>query len=160
MRIKAQLSIAALVIITPVLAMAGCSSGGQFAVAQLPTATVQSTPGHSADRDVSPIRGAELYAASCQQCHGDREGIGGTGAPTHNGTDHTWHHPDAQLKDWVINGKTGFGQMPGFEGTLMESDVEAILAHIRSWWTPEQRSSQADLSRRYQEALDKQNKER
>jgi mono/diheme cytochrome c family protein len=100
--------------------------------------------------------GAELYAAHCQVCHGDREGRGtGPGAPPHNEAGHTWHHADAQLKDWIINGKLGFGQMPAFGGKLTEPEVDAILRHIKTWWTPEQRETQADVSRRYQEALDR-----
>jgi S-disulfanyl-L-cysteine oxidoreductase SoxD len=101
--------------------------------------------------------GAELYAARCQVCHGDREGRRTSqGAPPHNEAGHTWHHADAQLKDWIINGKLGFGPMPAFEGKLAESEVDAILAYIKTWWTPEQRETQADVSRRYQEALDRQ----
>ena len=99
--------------------------------------------------------GAELYAASCQVCHGDREGQGATGGtPPHNETGHTWHHPDAQLKDWVLNGKFP-GTMPPFKDVLRGEEVHAILSYIKTWWTAEQRESQADISQRYQEALDK-----
>jgi mono/diheme cytochrome c family protein len=101
-----------------------------------------------------------LYQLNCLACHGDREGKGGSGpAPPHNAQGHTWHHPDAQLKEWVLNGRL-FGGMPAFKEQLSEADVEAILAHIKTWWTEEQRQSQADVSRRYQEALDKQKKGR
>jgi hypothetical protein len=31
----------------------------------------------------------------------------------------------------------------------------AVLAFIKTWWTEEQRQSQADLTRRYQEALER-----
>ncbi len=78
--------------------------------------------------------------------------------PPHNQTGHTWHHPDAQLKDWVINGKLGFAQMPGFKETLTESEIDETLTYIKTWWIEEQRETQADVSRRYQEALDKQNR--
>ena len=49
--------------------------------------------------------------------------------------------------------------MPGF-GYLTKDDVEAILVLIRSWWTAEQREIQADISRRYQEAIGQQKKAR
>ena len=104
-------------------------------------------------------KGAELYAANCQACHGDSNGVGGTGgAPPHNRAGHTWHHPDAQLREWVLNGKLGFGSpgMPALGDKLDEPEVDAILTFIKTWWTAEQRASQADISQRYQEALDKQ----
>ncbi len=46
--------------------------------------------------------------------------------------------------------------MPPFEHKLNEEDVEGILAHIKTWWTVEQREGQADRSLLYQEALEKQ----
>ena len=102
--------------------------------------------------------GAELYATNCQSCHGDREGRGATlGASPHDQTGHTWHHPDAQLKDWVMNGKLG-GQMPAFQDKLSELEVDGILAYIRTWWTEDQRQGQTDISQRYQEALERQRK--
>ena len=104
-------------------------------------------------------RGAELYAKNCQSCHGDQDGKKTTGgASPHNESGHTWHHPDAQLKDWITNGKLGFGQMPPFKDTLSQGDVNAILTFIKTWWTPQQRQSQTDISQRYQEAVEKQKK--
>ena len=99
--------------------------------------------------------GAELYTAHCQSCHGDQDGKGGTGAPTHGEAGHTWHHPDAQLIGWILHGMLS-GLMPAFQEKLAEGDPETLLAFIRSWWTPDQQMAQQDISRRYQEALDKQ----
>ncbi len=107
-------------------------------------------------------RGAKVYATSCRPCHGDRHGKGSIGrAHPHNEMGHTWHHPDAQLKEWILHGKPGpgFSIMPGFK-YLREHDVEAILALIKTWWTDEQREIQEDISRRYQEAIGKQKKAR
>jgi mono/diheme cytochrome c family protein len=102
-------------------------------------------------------KGAELYAANCQLCHGDREGKGTTpGAPPNNESGHTWHHPDAQLKETIFNGKPGFGLMPPFKDKLTEQEVDAILEYVKTWWTEDQRRRQADISQRYQQALDKQ----
>ena len=104
-------------------------------------------------------KGAKLYAANCQRCHGDREGKGTTlEASPHNDSGHTWHHPDAQLKETILNGRTGFGLMPPFKDKLTKQDVDAILAYIKTWWTEDQRRGQADISQRYQQALDDQNK--
>jgi len=102
-------------------------------------------------------RGAKVYATSCGPCHGDRHGKGSIGrAHPHNEMGHTWHHPDAQLKEWILHGKPGpeFSIMPGFN-YLREYDVEAVLALIKTWWTDEQRESQADISRRYDQAINK-----
>ena len=107
-------------------------------------------------------RGANVYTVSCQPCHGDRQGNGTTGGVSpHNEKGHTWHHPDAQLKEWIVHGKPGPGLsiMPGF-GYLTKDDVEAILVLIKSWWTAEQREIQADISLRYQEAIGQQKKAR
>lgn len=156
---KARLILAAAAFIG--LALAACSGtgapGSTTAVAPSPT-IAPTEPDPSDDRAGSTANGAELYAANCQQCHGDREGKGGIGAPRHDGSGHTWHHPDAQLKDWVLNGKVGFIGMPGLKDTLTESEVDSILVFVKTWWTAEQRSTQADVSRRYQQALDRQNK--
>ena len=95
-------------------------------------------------------RGAKVYATSCQPCHGDRQGKGSVGrAHPHNEIGHTWHHPDAQLKDWILHGKPGPGYsvMPGFT-YLGKGDLEAVLVFIKTWWTAEQRKMQADISRR------------
>ncbi len=107
-------------------------------------------------------RGARLYAMSCQPCHGDRQGNGSVGrADPNNENGHTWHHPDAQLREWILHGKPGPGlsTMPGFN-YLGQDDVEAILALIKTWWTAEQRETQADISRRYDQAINKKNKDR
>jgi mono/diheme cytochrome c family protein len=101
-------------------------------------------------------RASELYIAHCQACHGDAEGRGGTGAaPPHTAEGHTWHHPDAELKEWVMHGKP-FTAMPGFADELTEEEVDAILTLIKTWWTEEQRAQQADVSRRHQEMLERQ----
>ena len=64
--------------------------------------------------------------ANCQVCHGTQSGKGGVvDAPSHNETGHTWHHPDAQLTDWVLNGKIT-GAMPGFGERLSEAEVNAV----------------------------------
>ncbi len=105
-------------------------------------------------------RGAKVYATSCRPCHGDRHGKGRIGrAHPLNEMGHTWHHPDAQLKEWILHGKPGpgFSIMPGFN-YLREHDVEAVLALIKTWWTDEQRESQADISRRYDQAINKKKK--
>ena len=156
---KNKVVIVSLAIVVSVLGLAACSSEQE----PLPASAkfVASTPASQAEIH-EPLAettelGAKLYAASCLSCHGDRKGEGGTGlAPPHNRTGHTWHHPDAQLKERIFNGTIGFGQMPAFKDKLTEEEVNAVLTFINTWWTEEQRADQADISKRYQDALDKQ----
>ena len=149
------------------VALVACSGSGSPAPTSTARPATQPTPTVEALVEVTSranelfTLGAELYAANCQVCHGDSNGIGGTGgAPPHNNAGHTWHHPDAQLREWVLNGKLGFGGpgMPALGDKLTEPEVDMVLAYIKAWWNEEQRESQADISRRYQEALDKQKK--
>ncbi len=106
-------------------------------------------------------RGEALYNANCRSCHG-----GATGGqmmdipPPHNANGHTWHHPDCQLIDIVLNGSGEMGEMmrrmmgvpedtprmPAFKGKLTEEEVEAILTYIKTWWTEEQRQVQARIT--------------
>ena len=58
--------------------------------------------------------------------------------------------------EWQV----GLGQMPAFQGKLTDSEVDVILTYIKTWWTSNQRDGQADISQRYQEALDRQKKNR
>ena len=102
--------------------------------------------------------GKTHYEASCASCHG----IKGEGqpnwrspteqgvypAPPHNNDGHTWHHPDQQLMEIMAQGgslpSTG---MPGFEGTLSQAQMEAILTYIKTFWGTEQRDFQEQVTR-------------
>jgi len=109
-------------------------------------------PGFDPDPDVV-TRGEQLYAASCVQCHG-----GPTGGqisdipPRHNAEGHTWHHPDCLLTDIVLDGlppRQGASDdeiMPAYRGELTDAEVDAILTYIKTWWTDEQRRSQAQVT--------------
>ena len=154
-----------IVSISTIVALAACS--GTEVPSSTPMPTIQTPP--AVDAAIEPastpgkgsVEGSDLYAANCQVCHGDSNGAGGRGgAPIHNDRGHTWHHPDAQLRGWVLNGKLGSGSagMPALGDKLTEPEVDAILTFIKSWWTTEQRDSQADISERYQDALEKQKK--
>lgn len=113
---------------------------------------VACAPENSAETvEVDPSRGAELYSQNCQSCHGDATGGSPTDfPPPHNAQGHTWHHGDCDLIEWTLNGKPKFGAtgttMPAFADQLSEADVRDILAHIKTWWTEEQRESQARVT--------------
>jgi mono/diheme cytochrome c family protein len=105
-------------------------------------------------------QGAELYNANCLSCHGGPTGGSMSDMPPrHNANGHTWHHPDCQLTDIILNGSGEMGEMmrrmmgkpdapamPTFRDRLSEDDVRAILAYIKTWWTEEQRQTQARIS--------------
>lgn len=124
--------------------------------------------GSGASDDTTPSKatlesGRVLYAASCQSCHGDQQGIGRLAlAPYHGPNGHTWHHADGQLLEIILDGtkvlRESLGlppsdlEMPPFRGELAQEEVLAVLSYIKTWWTQEQRDAQAENSRRWQEA--------
>ena len=112
--------------------------------------------------DEPPPDGQTLYEAQCASCHGiDGEGQpnwqipnaeGVFPAPPHNSEGHTWHHPDQVLLEITAKGGSlPNSGMPGFSDKLTEPEMEAILAHIKTFWDPEKRAIQADVSERWEE---------
>ncbi|MBI4219257.1 MAG: cytochrome c [Chloroflexi bacterium] len=107
-------------------------------------------------------RGEQLYVATCQSCHGGAtDGSMMDIPPPHNANGHTWHHPDCQLIDTVLNGSGATGEMmrkmmgadedaprmPAFKSSLSDKDVAAILGYIKTFWTEDQRQFQAKTTR-------------
>ncbi|MCI0713045.1 MAG: c-type cytochrome [Chloroflexi bacterium] len=122
---------------------------------------INSNPGSDVSAVESPLQdGQELYDLYCASCHGangegqypenpylpDASGL--VGAPPHDSTGHTWHHPDAVLVEIVQEGRAmpNVHPMPPFKGQLSETQIMAILDHIKTWWLPEQVSAQATAS--------------
>ena len=105
--------------------------------------------------------GAEVYAESCASCHGAklegqpdwrrRNEDGRMPAPPHDDNGHTWHHADRDL--FTIT-KRGVGavvpgyesDMPGFEGSLSDEEIAAVLAYIKSNWSERERGFQAKVT--------------
>ena len=102
-------------------------------------------------------RGSTVYQENCASCHGvNLEGQenwrtpksdGTLWAPPHDETGHTWHHPDRQLfritklgrvkYSEVFMNRTGIkSDMPGFEDTLSDAEIIAVLSYIKSTWPP------------------------
>ncbi len=158
-RNKLQRDVVSITAMAAAFSVAACSNAGISANTSEVVAELNLTAPVEKQSDSAQMlaRGATLHAISCQPCHGDRYGKGSIGrAHPHNEKGHTWHHPDAQLKEWILHGKPGpgFSVMPGFT-YLTEDDVEAILVLIKTWWTAEQRETQADISGRYDQAINK-----
>lgn len=111
-------------------------------------------------------QGKNIYATHCAACHGahlegqpewrKRLPNGRLPAPPHDGSGHTWHHPDAVLVDIVKNslvpGRTapdGYqSDMPAYAQVLSDADIAAVLAYIKSSWPPEALAMQKELSLR------------
>lgn len=96
--------------------------------------------------------GETVYQQHCAVCHGvDLEGqpnwkqllpTGGLPAPPHDDTGHTWHHPDQLLfritkfGGQAVAGPGFQSNMPAFQGVLSDADIWAVLAFIKSKWSP------------------------
>ena len=69
-------------------------------------------------------------------------------APPHDDSGHTWHHPDRQLFDYTKFGGDAVAAapfesaMPGFGDTLSDDEIWAVLAFIKSRWSPRMREVQ------------------
>lgn len=112
-----------------------------------PGATVRADP-----------EGARLYAAECAACHGARleggasrrqEAGGPPSAPPLGAAGHAWQHSDAELAATVAQGTGGAappGGMPAFAGRLSRSEIDAVLAYVRSRWPDSLRAYQAALN--------------
>lgn len=97
--------------------------------------------------------GQKIYVENCASCHGvNLEGQpnwrsqlpeGGLPAPPHDETGHTWHHSDKLNFKYTKKGGQKIAppefksNMPGFEETLSDDQIWAVLAYIKSEW-PEQ----------------------
>lgn len=127
----------------------------------------ETAPGLLADPDDpgAVAAGAPLYALHCASCHGaDLEGEpdwqtrradGRMPAPPHDDSGHTWHHPDWQLFAMTKEGLEPFApdgyvsDMPAFDGVLRDDEILAVLAYIKSRWSPEMRRYQAQMNARH-----------
>lgn len=110
--------------------------------------------------------GQQVYRQSCASCHGENaEGAAGwqqadrngeLPAPPHNRDGHTWRHADGDLYEMIAKGwrdpfnTTNRLTMPAFEQTLPPEAIDAVIAYLKTLWTPEQRQFQLEKT---QEAL-------
>lgn len=104
--------------------------------------------------------GQEVYRQYCASCHGvDAEGAPGwqkpnergeLPAPPHNSNGHTWRHADSELYEMIAKGwrdpfnKTDRLTMPAFEQILKPDEINAVIAYLKTPWTPEQRQFQLE----------------
>ena len=75
--------------------------------------------------------------------------------PRHNANGHTWHHPDCAIARVIRDGSDelpelappGAPKMQAFRDKLSASDIEAVIAYIKTMWTPGQRQLQASFTK-------------
>ncbi len=79
-------------------------------------------------------QGEELYRKHCSECHG-LDGRGNTvramGQPYADLTDDTWKNgsDDTSIGNSIREGS--FGLMPGFQETLDDQQIQALVAYLR-----------------------------
>ncbi len=145
-------------ILGALLALAAIGAGIWFVVGPsvaLATATVPPQLVTRTNLTSQERHGAVLYGSSCYSCHGGP--IGGElvhGAPVHTNAGHTWHHGDCEIAAYVREGGVDLPgaaadavRMPAFRSRLSDSDIDAVLAFIKTMWGPEQRDFQAESTR-------------
>ena len=107
-------------------------------------------------------RGKIAYNNNCGSCHminlagaEDWKGVDEDGhrkAPPLNGTGHTWHHDDKTLHAIIKYGlaklvKNYEGKMIGFENKLSDTEIDSILAYLKSFWPIEKYEYQIQMSK-------------
>lgn len=138
-----------LMTVTIVLTSSACSLAGESVVIE---------PAMQ-DSDIYRL-GQTVYNAQCASCHGvngegqfpnaplARDSTGRYGAPPHDDTGHTWHHDDDLIRRVIREGGMGdsvnFYVMPALGSTLSEGEIEAVIAYIKTMWTPEQQAIQRE----------------
>jgi mono/diheme cytochrome c family protein len=124
------------------LLLAGC--GGSPAVQESPNDPEQLATGK------------RVYDANCAACHGvkgegqpdwKRPVNGVFPAPPHDGSGHTWHHPDQVLLEVIANGGgVPNSAMPAYGEILTEEERVAVLEYIKTFWGKQERTYQAQMT--------------
>jgi mono/diheme cytochrome c family protein len=107
--------------------------------------------------------GRAIYGQQCASCHGvDAQGApnwkepderGELPAPPQNAEGHTWRHSDTMLYEMITKGmrdpfnSTTRLTMPPFGDVLSPEQIQAVIAYLKTLWTPEQRAFQSEESR-------------
>ncbi len=92
------------------------------------------------------IMGETIFQANCASCHG-ATGQGHQAvkeAPALNGSEHSWHHADSQIKTLI---RTGGQIMPAVGKDFSDQEIDAVMAYYKQWWAKQQRIFQEKVSK-------------
>jgi mono/diheme cytochrome c family protein len=108
--------------------------------------------------------GQTVYAQHCAECHGvalegepgwqDLNEDGSYRAPAHDVTGHTWQHDDTRLIQIIklggarVSPDVGVSKMPSYANILSDIETAAVLAYIKSSWSPEIQQVQWEVTMR------------
>ncbi|MGH2562031.1 MAG: c-type cytochrome [Thermomicrobiales bacterium] len=140
-------------------------AAGWFAMGPLtggdPTAGPAPLPTLDSDQ---VVLGRQIYLQNCAACHGaSAEGVpnwqqpdarGNLPPPPHDDSGHTWRHGDAELREIIRDGlrdvfnKTPELTMPPFKERLSDEEIAAVIAYVKSLWSPEHRRYQEEQNQR------------
>lgn len=97
----------------------------------------------AADGEIA-VSGAQVYASNCASCHGATGEGGGAFPALANGASVDVFPDEADHIEWVKTGSQPFrgqpygaegtiatGNMPGFEATLSEEEIQAVVTYER-----------------------------
>jgi mono/diheme cytochrome c family protein len=126
------------------LGLAGCDSAQTAVQAGAGETTVERR------QDPAQVaRGKAVYENYCLECHGDagrgqagdwrvRDADGHFPPPPLDDSAHAWHHPTADLLAIIREGSPqGQGKMPAWQGRLSETEMQDVVAYIKSLWSDE-----------------------
>ncbi len=110
-------------------------------------------------------RGQAIYAAQCAACHGVNgqgqsaaDGVASSAplAPPHDGSGHTWQHPDYALIQLTKAGESDAScksldkdAMPKFEEALSDRQIVDVLSYIKSKWPTDIRAEHDAVNHLY-----------
>lgn len=148
------------IVLVGVVVLAACSvTTTPQPVSVAPTDAPERATQIAADPEL--VSGQANYYLRCVHCHGysgegqltttteNTRGLGMHIVPPHNGTGHTWEHPDQLLMEVIRKGiQNPLDQypMPAFEGVMTDKEMRQVLTYIKLWWTDEQRRYQIQLT--------------
>ena len=137
MRLKKRLVAASLLVVVAVLGACGDANEANIDdAASIDAADSGKFPIELTSRRIEA--GKLIYSQNCASCHGPVQGPAAIDpAPVHGDAGHTWHHPDRLLYQWTLDRPPLATIMPAFRGALLDEEVLAVLAYIKSTWLPE-----------------------
>lgn len=136
MRIKETLISDGTVPLRPVMRVLTCLAVGALAALLLSAPVERTTPVEAAQNGVAAKRGEAMFKQRCIACHNKQPGdVTPFGPPNLNGI---FRGPAAITpKDAEVIITNGKGQMPGWGKILTKSDIDDLLAYLKTLSPPD-----------------------